>query len=275
MFPILFELPFGVPIYAYGTMLCLSVVAGRLLALHLAEREGMNPQLMNRCAVWGLGGAIVGARLLFVVTNLDQIHHAGQVFEIWKGGLVAYGGFLGGFVGMMAFCRIHRVAFLPWADCVAPTLGLGLLLTRIGCFLGGCDFGSPWDGPWALHFPAGSPAFVEQGAAGLLPRGATASLAVHPTQLYEALAGAIVLTTALVMRHRRRYAGEAFLAVVISYAVLRTAIEVFRADAGRGAVGPLSTSQVIGIVTFLAAAVSAFMFRKTARWAATEQRVTV
>ena len=275
MYPILFELPLGIPIYAYGTMLCLSVVAGRVLAVHLAKREGMDPALMDRCAVWGLVGAIVGARLLFVVTNLDQIDHVWQIFQIWQGGLVAYGGFLGGFVGMIAFCRMQRIAFLPWADCVAPTLGLGLFLTRIGCFLGGCDFGLAWNGPWAIQFPAGSPAFVEQAAAGLLPRGATLSLAVHPTQLYEALAGLVVLAVALGMRHRRSYPGQAFIAVVVTYAVLRAGIEILRADAGRGTVGPLSTSQFIGAVTFVAAAVSEIVRRRTSRWAQSDQRVTV
>lgn len=51
MRPVLFHLPFGVPIYAYGAMLCLSVIVGRLVAVRLAEREGMDARLMERCCV--------------------------------------------------------------------------------------------------------------------------------------------------------------------------------------------------------------------------------
>ncbi len=112
MYPVLIHLPFGLPLYAYRTMLCLSVLGARLIALRLAEREGMNPALMSRCAVWGLAGAVIGARLLFIVTDFGQIDGVFDLFKIWNGGMVAYGGFLGGFVGMMAFCRIHGIQFL-------------------------------------------------------------------------------------------------------------------------------------------------------------------
>ena len=128
--PVLFYLPFGLPLYGYGAMLCLSVLAGRLLALRLADRDGMDAELINRCCVWALGAAFVGARLLYVVTNLDQFDRATDVFRFWKGGMVAYGGFLGGFVGTVAFCRIHRIRLLAWTDCAAPSLCLIYPLCR-------------------------------------------------------------------------------------------------------------------------------------------------
>ncbi len=263
MHPILFELPFGVPVYGYGLMLCLSVVAGRLLALHLAENDGLDAALMNRATIWALAGAVIGARLLFIVTNLDQISGPVDVIAFWKGGVVAYGGFLGGFVGTVAFCRIHKVALLRWVDCVAPALCLGLIVTRIGCLLAGCDFGQPWNGAWAIEFPAGSIAFNQQVAQGLLAPDAPHSLAVHPTQIYESLAGLALLGPVLAIRGRRQFAGQAFMAFVVGYAVLRSVIEIYRGDFGRGALGPLSTSQAIAAVTFVAAAVVTYRLRRT------------
>ncbi len=263
MHPILFELPFGVPVYGYGLMLCLSVVAGRLLALHLAEKDGLDGALMNRATIWALAGAVIGARLLFIVTNLDQITGPLDVIAFWRGGVVAYGGFLGGFAGTVVFCRIHRVELLRWVDCVAPALCLGLIVTRIGCLLAGCDFGQPWNGLWGIEFPAGSLAFKQQVAQGLLPADATHSLAVHPTQIYESLAGLALLLPVMAIRQRRQFAGQAFMALVAGYAVLRSAIEIYRADFGRGALGPLSTSQVIGAVTFAAAVVVTLKLRRT------------
>ena len=106
---ILFQLPFGLPLYAYGTMLCLSVAIGRLMAVRAAAGAGLNPRLMDRACVWALVSALVGTRLLYVVTNLDQFANPLEVLRLWKGGLVAYGGFLGGFAGTLLFCRIHGV----------------------------------------------------------------------------------------------------------------------------------------------------------------------
>src|SRR5215831_13370404 len=136
-------------------MLCLSVVVGQWLALRLAARDGLDPSLMLRACAWALAGAIVGARLLYVVTNPTSFADLADVFAWWRGG------FLGGFLATLIFCRIHHVRLLTWVDCVAPSLGVGLMLTRVGCFLGGCDFGVPWSGPWALRFPANSPAFAQ------------------------------------------------------------------------------------------------------------------
>lgn len=262
MHPVLLDLPFGLTVYSYGLLLCLSVIAGRLLALSLAERDGLDAALMNRATIWALAGAVIGARLLFVVTNLDQIDRFIDIFAFWKGGVVAYGGFLGGFVGTVAFCRIHRVELLRWVDCVAPALCLGLIVTRVGCLLAGCDFGQPWNGPLAIEFPAGSLAFQQQVAQGLLAADAPHSLAVHPTQIYESIAGLALLVPVMAVRTRRQFAGQAFMAFVAGYAVLRSVIEVFRGDFGRGAIGPLSTSQVIGVVTFAVAVTVTYVLRR-------------
>jgi phosphatidylglycerol:prolipoprotein diacylglycerol transferase len=262
--PILVHI-FGLPLYAYGAMLCLSVIIGRLFAVRLAEQGGMDAALMDRCCVWTLAAALVGARLLFVVTNLDQFNRISDVFRWWDGGIVAYGGFLGGFAGTLVFCRIHRISALDWADCAAPALCIGLMITRIGCFLGGCDFGRPWNGPWAVQFPAGSPAFEQQTLQGLLPFGATQSLPVHPTQLYESLAGLVLLVFVMAVRRRRTFSGQPFVAFVMGYAVLRYLIEIVRADTNRGAIGALSTSQIIAIATFVLAALFLYARRADAR----------
>jgi len=243
-------------------MLCLSVIAGRWLAERLAARDGLDPALVNRAAAWALGGALIGARLLYVVTNPTSFADVADVLAWWKGGVVAYGGFLGGFAATLIFCRRHGIRLLTWVDCVAPALGVGLMLTRIGCFLGGCDFGVPWNGPWAVVFPANSPAFRQQVLQGLLPAAATESLAVHPTQLYESLVGLVLFAAVMVARRRRTFHGQAFLTFVLGYAVLRSLVELARADLDRGAIGSISTSQWIALATFISAAIAWYMLRR-------------
>src|SRR5690606_29774305 len=137
-------------------------------------------------------------------------------FALREGGLVAYGGFLGGLLGSWWYWRNKEVSLLAWADVVAPTLGTGLLFTRIGCYLYGCDFGAPlgegasgwladlgtFPGPGGGH-EGGSPAFVHHVQEYDLAPTAAASLPVHPTQLYESLAGLAPFgVTMLVWRYR-------------------------------------------------------------------------
>jgi phosphatidylglycerol---prolipoprotein diacylglyceryl transferase len=257
MRPVLFHIPLGfatLPIYTYGVMLALSLVVGWYITLGLCERDGMDRETMGRCYVWTAVSAVIGARLLYVLTNLEHFDSILDVFKINQGGLVAYGGFLGGFIGAWIFCRVKGIRLLAWADCAVPSLCTGLMITRIGCLMYGCDFGKPFDGKWSIVFPAGSPAFNQQRVEGLLPPDATHSLPVHPTQLYESLNGLVLLGLLFLVRRYRKFSGEMFVAFTMGYAVLRYWVEVLRADEQRGNIGPLSTSQFIGVATFLAGA---------------------
>jgi phosphatidylglycerol:prolipoprotein diacylglycerol transferase len=266
MRPVLFYLPFHLPIYSYGVMLGLSLVVGWYLTLGLCVRDGMDRELIGRCYVWTAVSAVVGARLLYVLTNLDRFDHLIDILKVNQGGLVAYGGFLGGFVGAAVFCGIHGIRLLAWADCAVPSLCTGLMITRIGCFMYGCDFGKPFGGPFAVQFPAGSPAFNQQRVEGLLGPDATKSLAVHPTQIYESLNGLILLGLLLLVRRTRKFSGQVFVAFTMGYAVLRYIVETLRADEQRGSIGPLSTSQFIGVATFAAGlALYAWLRVKSAR----------
>lgn len=254
MRPVLFYLPLHLPLYTYGVMLALSLTVGWYLTLGLCVRDGMDRETMGSCYVWTAVSALIGARLLYVLTNLDRFDSLFDVIKVNQGGLVAYGGFLGGFIGSTVFCMVKRVRLLAWADCAVPSLCTGLMITRLGCLAYGCDFGKPWSGKWAITFPQGSPAFNQQRVEGLLPPEATHSLPVHPTQLYESLNGLVLLLLLLLVRRYRKFSGQMFVAFTMGYAVLRYYVENLRADEQRGSIGPLSTSQAIGVATFSAGA---------------------
>ncbi|HZS38084.1 MAG TPA: prolipoprotein diacylglyceryl transferase [Polyangia bacterium] len=258
MRPVLFHIPlyfFKIPIHSYGVMLALSLVVGWQITLSLCVKDGMERKTMERCYVWTAAAAVAGSRLLYIFTNLDRIDSFWEIFKVWQGGLVAYGGFIGGFLGSTVYCRLKGIRLLAWADCAVPSLCTGLMITRIGCLLYGCDFGKVWDSKWAIHFPAGSPAFQQQRVEGLLGPNAITSLGVHPTQLYESLNGLILLGLCFLVRRVRTFSGQVFVAWMMGYAVLRYFVEVLRADEERGNIGPLSTSQFIGVTTFLIGAV--------------------
>lgn len=249
------------PIYSYGVMLGLSLVVGWYLTLGLAERDGLPKETMANNYVVTAIAAIVGARLLYVVTNLGEFDSVASIFAMRRGGLVAYGGFLGGLAGSYVFLRRHGISLLPWADVAVPSLASGLMITRIGCYLFGCDFGQPLEPSapswlqklgsfphWAegtLQVGSGSPAWVQHvKERGLSPDAAT-SLPVHPTQLYESLIGLGLLVLLLTARKTQKFRGQIFLLFTFAYGVCRFSLELLRDDNERGSIPPSLAEHVL------------------------------
>src|SRR5207247_1122968 len=149
------------------------------IVLGLCERDRMDREEMGRLYVWTAVGSVTGSRLLYVITNWDRFRdNILDMFALWSGGLVAYGGFIGGLLTGIIYCRMKGIRLLAWADCVVPSLGTGLACTRIGCILAGCDFGKPANVSWALTFPKSSPAWTEQLQQHLITADALRSLPV-------------------------------------------------------------------------------------------------
>jgi phosphatidylglycerol:prolipoprotein diacylglycerol transferase len=254
-----FEAP-DVPIYAYGVMLGSSLVVGWYLTLSLAAEDGLPKETMANCYVVTALAALAGSRVLYVVTNPDEFHSVWDLLAFRNGGLVAYGGFIGGLLGSWAFLAPKRIRLLAWADDAVPSLASGLLITRIGCYLFGCDFGKPLpDGAphwlktlgtfphWAegtLPSGDGSPAYVRhldlyRGTpleTELLRR--NQSFPVHPTQLYESLLGLLLLGLLLWQRKSIRFRGQVFFLFVFAYGFFRFVLELWRDDVERGSYGP-------------------------------------
>ncbi len=248
------------PIYSYGAMLCVSIVVGWFLTLGLAERDGLPKDKMANCYFVTAASALIGARLLYFVTNPQEFDRFQDLFAFRRGGLVAYGGFLGGFIGSFVYLRSQKIRLLPWADVAVPSLAVGLVITRIGCYLFGCDFGTPLsDGAPAWlkklgSFPrwtegtllegSGSPAWIQHvNQRGLSPD-ADVSLPVHPTQLYEMLAGALLFGLVFWVRKHRHFRGQVFLAFTLGYGYLRFLVEILRDDLERGELGPHVSTHV-------------------------------
>lgn len=272
----------GLPVYGYGTMLALSLAAGALWVRSVGRRQGLSEGWLTRAILITALFAVAGARLLFIATNPALWTQPGHWLALGEGGLVAYGGFLGGLFGAWVFGRRSGVGLLAFGDLAAPALGLGLGLTRIGCYLYGCDFGKPlgpgapqwllalgtFPGPGPGH-PTGSPAYLFQLARGQLPPTATQSLPVHPTQLYMSLAGFALFAAAVWLWRRRRFPGEVLLAVAVLYGLFRFGLEWVRDDPQRGFAFGLSTSQLLSLAVVPWAA---WLYRRGARGAGAPAR---
>jgi len=279
MHPVMVRIPFvNLPIYSYGVMLGLSLFVAWYIINYLGgKKENLDRELMSNCFMVTAISALVGSRILYIITNFEELPTPLDWIWISKGGLVAYGGFLGGYLGSHIYLWRKKVPLGVWADCAAPTLGSGLMLTRIGCYLYGCDFGErlPADAPdWLAwlgtfphwHFPqndpSGSPAFSHHVSTYGLSQSADASFPVHPTQLYESSVGLVLFGVAALVWRFRSFRGQVTLVLVMLYGTWRFFVETLRDDPERGALGGFSTSQIISMALVPIAVLAYVMVRK-------------
>ena len=231
MQPILFELPgWGLRVHSYGLMILLACSGALWMTVWRARREGLETSVVYELAAWLFLGGVIGARALFVITHPEAVHSALDLIRGWQGGNVFYGCIMGGLAGSLLYWKRRPFPFWPMADAVAPALALGITLGRVGCFLAGCCFGSPCDLPWAVQFPRGSTAWLDQIEEGILAPSAEFTLPVHPTQLYAAFAGILIFACLCAYFPHRRRDGEVMLLLMVLYALSRWPIERLRGD---------------------------------------------
>jgi phosphatidylglycerol:prolipoprotein diacylglycerol transferase len=287
MLPILFTLPMPwgpQPVYSYGVLLALSLIAGFQIVVRVARRDGLSEDIAGNAALVAAFAGIVGARALYVAENRELLSDTGASwFDITSGGVTAYGGFVGGLLGAAVYLARKRVSLATFGDAAAPALAVGIVLTRLGCYLYGCDFGTLLADTapgWLKHlgtFPSwhfgklnvsGSPAFLYHVDRYGLSRDASASLPVHPTQLYEAVAALLLLALALWLARRRRFHGQVILATTMSYGIWRFFIEYLRDDPERGFAFGFSSGQLISLLLVPLCGVLYSVLRGRARRAA-------
>ena len=174
--PLVFQLgPFA--LRWYGLLIALAVLLGLGLASQLGRRRGIDPVLIADLLPFLVLGAVVGARLYYVLLEWRQ--YAAQPLDalaIWRGGIAIHGALLGGTLVTLLYCRWRRQSFWGLLDVLVPAVALGQAIGRWGNFFNSEAFGLPTDLPWKLAIPAAQrpPEFLDQ-------------FYFHPTFLYESL----------------------------------------------------------------------------------------
>jgi phosphatidylglycerol:prolipoprotein diacylglycerol transferase len=197
---------------------------------------------------------IAGIVMPMTIDAIEQLIAGDSVHVRWAG-MTSFWGYLAGGAAVAVVCRRHGLPLARLGDVAAAPMGVALVLSRIGCFLGGCDYGKVTSVPWAVRFPSGSPAWQDHLKAGLLPPERASSLPVHPTQLYEALLGLVIVAVAVWASRRTWREGRVFLTAAATYSVGRIVVEVFRGDLGRGIHAGLSSGQIFSLCVLAAIAI--------------------
>jgi phosphatidylglycerol---prolipoprotein diacylglyceryl transferase len=264
MYPHLFTIG-DFTVTSFGLMMFLSFVGGAWVLARQFEKRGLDPEAAWDMLLWIALGGIIGAKLYYVGLHYEALLE-NPIRELTnRGGLVWYGGFIGGVLAFYWQARKRNLPLVPAFDATAPALALAYAIGRMGCFLVGDDYGRPTESWVGIAFPEGYPPstagyFRSIGTSIPAEIPDAAVLAVHPTQLYE-VALALIMFAVLWRVSGRLRSGRLFALYLAMYGVLRFGIEFVRAKTDLIILG-LTTSQIASILLLVLAGV---IWARTAR----------
>ncbi len=251
MLPILLRIG-NFPVHTYGVL----IAAGFLLCVWISKREAVRiglpgPRIVD-LGFWSLLVGMAGARILFIITRWSYFReYPLEMFYVWEGGLVFYGGIIAALPFYLWYCRKHALPVWKVLDLAAVAIPIAHAFGRFGCLSAGCCHGKATEGSWGIILNS---ELVEPRLRGI---------PLHPTQIYEAASLLALFLYLSWRRRRKKFDGELALTYVIAYSIIRSVIEIFRGDSIRGFVidGWLSMSQFISALAIVAA-IGAWILRK-------------
>jgi phosphatidylglycerol:prolipoprotein diacylglycerol transferase len=236
MFNNLFSIgPFVV--HGYGLMIAIGAISAYLMSEFRAKRKGMQYELVFNLFWWCLIGGILGAKLLYLITQIKNIIEDPRLLLQVSEGFVVYGGIIGGIFAGYLFCRRHKQNFLEYFDIVMPSIALAQGFGRMGCILAGCCYGLETDSSFSLTFSNS--------------QFAPNHVRLIPTQPISSILDFLNCFALIFLSKRVKASGQIAGFYLIFYSAGRFILEFFRGDIERGTIGILSTSQFIAIFLFL------------------------
>lgn len=230
MHPILFTIG-KITVYSYGVMMALGIISALLMGLYRGKKRGFNADTITDISFYGILGGIVGAKLLYLITEAEDIlKRPGDILNMLTGGFVIYGAILGGIMSAFIYCRIKKIEFLKYLDLLVPSLALAQGIGRIGCLLAGCCYGKETSSSLGIIFKHSLYA--------------PSDIKLYPTQIFSSIGDFLIVAILIFYSRQDRKEGRVAGLYMILYSIGRFFIEFLRGDP-RGAVGIFSTSQFI------------------------------
>ncbi len=216
MLPYLFTI-FGFHLPTYGLLVALAFLTALALTSRLAKRNGLDSETVLNLGIYCAMAGIAGAKLMMILVDFgDYARNPGMLFSLstLQAAGIFYGGLIVALIVAYFYMRRKHLPVLATADVLAPGLAIGHAIGRLGCFAAGCCWGARTSLPWAVTF-------TRPEAHDLV--GVPLGMPLHPTQLYEAIAEAVIF----VILYRRIAKPHKPGAIIGLYLVLYAAVRFF------------------------------------------------
>ena len=234
---------FGAPIAWYALIICMGMIFAVSYIIFRAKQIGIDSEQVLDFALFVIPIGVLGARLYYVIMEIDSFDSIGEVFNIRNGGLAIYGGIIAGAITVFCVCKYKKIDFLAFADCVVPGLIMAQAIGRWGNFMNGEAFGGITE------------SFLRMGIRNVnsyYTFGTYDMVYVHPTFLYESLWNLIGFIGVNIFYKHKKYDGQIFLMIFGWYGLGRMWIEGLRTDSLYLFGSPIRVSQALAAVLFVA-----------------------
>jgi len=241
MQPILFRFD-SIVVYSYSFMMSLAFLAGSILFIILARKEDISTVKLFGLVLMTQLSALFGSRLLFLVNNYQQYEsNLLHVFAPVPGGFALNGGLLFGLAAAFIFMRINKISFEKIAQSIVPAIAVTFVLLKIGCFLGGCCFGSTTAFFAGIQYPVNSLAAQAFGF----------NHNLHAVPLYEAGSVILIFLILFYFFKNNKFIGQSLLLFAIYFCMARIITDFFRGDVIHDFFGYFSQTQVLCTVILI------------------------
>ena len=236
MYPTLLKIGF-LEIHTYGVFVALGFFIAFKTLLFYGKKSSFSSTLIETLTFLVFIFSLIGARLFYVLISWQEFaNNPSDIFKIWQGGLVFWGGFLGGAITVIIFSMKHKIVLWKLADVFAPALVIGHALGRIGCFFAGCCYGKSTDSFLGVVFPENC----------LAPSG----IKLLPTQLLSSGLLFILFLVLVIFWKRKKFDGQIFLIYTVLFSVGRFLIEFLRDDFRGNLISGITPTQIVSIFIF-------------------------
>lgn len=224
---------FGINIYWYAICIVLGIVVALVLCGRSKENFNVKFDFIIECILFAIVFGVIGARLYYVLFNLDYyLQNPIKILHIRDGGLAIYGGLIAGFVIILIKCRKRKVDILDFLDYFAPFVALAQSIGRWGNFFNQEAYGTETTNFLRMGIT------VENGYK-----------EVHPAFLYESIFTLIIFVILRKLQKNRKFKGQICYSYLVLYSGIRMIIESVRIDSLM--LGNFRISQVLSIAIFV------------------------
>ncbi|MDQ4149354.1 MAG: prolipoprotein diacylglyceryl transferase [Actinomycetota bacterium] len=254
--------PFSVSPHGIG--IALGYFVGTLVMVRRARARGFNEDHAWNAAAVAVIGAIIGARVAYVVGHAEEFASPLEWLQIYRGGISLFGGLIGGFLAAFLYTRIKKISFPVLADLGAPGLAIGTAIGRIGDLAIGDHLGKPTSRWWGWRYEGGElispPACIYPTPSGCIQPGTV----VHQTALYDMVWSLAIFLILLWIDRRARRPGTLILVWALLYSSGRIVTDFLRVDKVWFGLG-LTGSQLTAIAVVLVSVIWLLWLRRAPR----------